>query len=309
MLEVANIRKQYATVLAVDNVSLRVGHGQILGLLGPNGAGKTTTIRMVLNIIRPDAGSITFNGSEFSEKIRNVIGYLPEERGLYRKSSLINTILYFANLRGISVPDAKRRAYELLGRFDLLHHYNRKVEELSKGNQQKIQFLISIIHQPELVILDEPFSGLDPINQTVLNDILMEMKRAGKAIIFSTHQMDQAEKLCDTICLINKGIVVVDGDLGIVKKQHGSHSIRLEFDGDGTAVGNVPGIRTAHLYENYAELLLAGDSSPTLVLQEIIRSCPQLQVRKFEVSQPSLNAIFLDLVGPHSSAVGKEPGT
>src|ERR1041385_1049620 len=226
MLNASHLRKQYATVLAVDDVSLSVERGKILGLLGPNGAGKTTTIRMILNIIQPDAGSITFEGRPFDESMRNRIGYLPEERGLYRKNKLLNTIVYFASLRGIETDEAKRRAYDWLKRFDLLSYYDRKVEELSKGNQQKVQFIISILHNPQLVILDEPFSGLDPINQILLKDILLELKQQGKAVIFSTHQMDQAEKLCDTICLINRGNVVLEGELREVKQRFGKNSVQ-----------------------------------------------------------------------------------
>jgi ABC-2 type transport system ATP-binding protein len=309
MLTVSNIRKQYSTVLAVDNVSLQVDRGQILGLLGPIGAGKTTTIRMILNIIRPDAGSITFNGREFCDEIRNSIGYLPEERGLYRKSSLINTILYFASLRGVAVPEVKRRAYDLLQRFDLLNYYYRKVEELSKGNQQKVQFIISVIHQPDLVILDEPFSGLDPINQIVLHEMLMELKRAGKAIIFSTHQMEQAEKLCDTICLINKGSVVLDGHLSEIKKRYGNHSMHLEFEGNGESLATLSGIQIAHLYENYAELILENSTVPSMVLREIMQRCDNIEIRKFELSQPSLNAIFLDRIGSIHDSKEKERST
>ena len=177
MLNVSHVRKQYATVLAVNDVSLTVERGSIVGVLGPNGAGKTTTIRMILNIIQSDAGSITFDGVPFNESTRNRIGYLPEERGLYRKNKLLPTILYFAGLRGIEQNEAKRRAYDWLKRFDLLTYYDKKVEELSKGNQQKVQFITSILHDPELVILDEPFSGLDPINQILLKDMLIELKQ------------------------------------------------------------------------------------------------------------------------------------
>lgn len=306
MLEVSNIRKQFSTVLAVDNVSLSVGEGEILGLLGPNGAGKTTTIRMILNIIRPDAGSIRYAGREFSDAVRNSIGYLPEERGLYRKSTLINTILYFAHLRGIPVTEGKRRAYDLLKRFNLLEYYNRKVEELSKGNQQKVQFIISVLHKPQLMILDEPFSGLDPINQIVLNDILMELKREGKAIIFSTHQMEQADKLCDTISLINKGQVVIDGPLADVKRKYGKQSIHLEYQGNGDFLKELPGVRSAYVYENSAEIILGEGTSPTGVLRAITGRVPAMEIHKFELAEPSLNAIFLGLVGSGSGATPDE---
>ncbi len=297
MLTVSHVRKQYSTVLAVDGVSLAIRRGQILGLLGPNGAGKTTTIRMILNVIRPDTGSITFDGKPFDEGVRDRIGYLPEERGLYRKSTLLNTILYFASLKSVEKSEAKRRAYDWLKRFDLLNYFNQSVEALSKGNQQKVQFIISILHEPQLVILDEPFSGLDPVNQILLKDILMELKQQGKAIIFSTHQMDQAEKLCDTLCLINKGKVVLEGEVGAAKERYGKNTVHLEFDGDGAFLRNLPAVKTAYLYENFAELILADHASASEVLRDITQ---KVDVKKFEMTQPSLNAIFLELVGSGS---------
>jgi ABC-2 type transport system ATP-binding protein len=299
MVRVSEIRKQYSTLLAVDGVSLEARRGEILGLLGPNGAGKSTTIRMILNIISPDGGTVEFDGKPFSTAIQNAIGYLPEERGLYRKSTLINTILYFASLRGLPVATAKQRAYELLRRFDLLNYHNRKVEELSKGNQQKVQFIIAILHDPALVILDEPYSGLDPINQILLTDILMELKKKGTAIIFSTHVMDQAEKLCDAICLINKGKVVVQGPLGEVKSRFGTQSLRIEYEGDGSFLDLLPDVRNVVRYENYSELTVADGVTPSRVLRSIVQHPAGLEIRKFEVAQPSLNAIFLELVGTH----------
>ncbi len=285
---------------------MSVKRGEILGLLGPNGAGKTTTIRTILNIIQPDSGSIMFDGKEFSDAVRNRIGYLPEERGLYRKSTTINSILYFASLRGVAVQEGRRRAYDLLRRFDLLEYYNRKVEELSKGNQQKVQFINAVIHEPDLIILDEPFSGLDPINQIVLNDILMEMKRNGRAIIFSTHQMDQAEKLCDTICLIDRGRVILDGDLAAVRRKYGKESMQLGFVGNGEFLKELPGIRSVYLYENYAELVLTDGSSSSMVLNEIAGRSDIFELKKFELAQPSLNAIFLDLVGARHPQEGRD---
>jgi len=299
MLTVSHVRKQYSTVLAVDDVSLTVESGQILGLLGPNGAGKTTTIRMILNIIRPDSGTITFDGLPFDDGVRNRIGYLPEERGLYRKSTLLNTILYFASLKGIEKDEAKRRAYDWLKRFDLLNYYNQPVEALSKGNQQKVQFVISILHQPSLVILDEPFSGLDPVNQILLNEILMELKQQGKSIIFSTHQMDQAEKSCDTLCLINKGKVVLEGGVAAVKERYGKNTIHIEYDGNGSSLKDFPGVRTAHVYENFAELVLEDHCRPAEFLREAAKV---LDVKKFQTTEPSLNSIFLEVVGSPPAA-------
>jgi ABC-2 type transport system ATP-binding protein len=304
MLKAVNLRKEFATTVAVDGVSLEARNGEILGLLGPNGAGKTTTIRMILNIIQPDAGSITFDGKPFTEEVRNQLGYLPEERGLYRKNKLLNTILYFASLKGIDSPEAKRRAYKWLERFDLLSQYQQRIETLSKGNQQKVQFIISILHDPALLILDEPFSGLDPVNQILLKDILQELKRDGRAIIFSTHQMDQAEKLSDSICLINHGAMVLEGGVKEVKQRFGRNSIHLEYDGDGTFLKQLPFVRHANVYENYAELELGSEVSSHEILTAI---SSRIEVRKFEYMEPSLNSIFLKVVGSsiHSQKSGE----
>lgn len=300
MLKVSGVRKQYSTVLAADNISLEARRGKILGLLGPNGAGKTTTIRMILNIIPPDAGEITYDSQPFSDTVRDIIGYLPEERGLYRKNKLLNTIMYFATLRGLGSAEAKRRTYEWLKRFDLLNYYDRKTEELSKGNQQKVGFIISVIHDPQLVVLDEPFSGLDPINQITLKDILLELKHQGKAIIFSTHQMDQAEKLCDEICLINAGKVILEGPIQEIKGRYGKNTIQLIYDGDGSFMHSLQGVKTAHVYENYAELVLSTTNHHNQLLIELAQ---RINVRKFERVEPSLNAIFLELVGADKKAV------
>jgi ABC-2 type transport system ATP-binding protein len=294
MLKVEHIRKEYSTVVAVDDVSLSVNRGEIFGLIGPNGAGKTTTIRTILNVIKADAGSILFDGFPFNELIQNKIGYLPEERGLYRKNKLLNTIIYFATLKGIPSLEAKRRAVEWLKRFELLTYADKKVEELSKGNQQKIQFIIAIIHDPTLVILDEPFSGLDPVNQIVLKDIFMDMKQKGKAIIFSTHMMEQAEKLSDKICLINKGKVVIDGDLHEVKSRFGKNTVHVEFDGDGSILKSHERIHKLLLYENTAEFEITDHLSNQILMADLFQ---KLKIKKYELVEPSLHSIFLELVG------------
>jgi ABC-2 type transport system ATP-binding protein len=294
MLTASHLHKQYATVHAVDDVSLEVKKGAIFGLLGPNGAGKTTTIRMLLNIITPDSGTVAYDGAPFSPSLQNKIGYLPEERGLYRKNKLIDTILYFASLKGMEKATAKRTAFEWLRRFELESYGQKKVEELSKGNQQKVQFIISIMHNPEFVVLDEPFSGLDPVNQIVLKDILQELKQQGKAVIFSTHQMDSAEKLCDEICLINHGKIVVKGSIKEVKQQFGKDAVRVEYDGDGSFISSLPFVGGATVYENYAEIVLKNGISSRTVIGEI---SSRVDLRKFEFVEPSLNSIFLEVVG------------
>ncbi len=294
MLKVTNLRKEFETVIAVDGVSLQVQRGELFGLLGPNGAGKTTTIRTILNVIQPDSGEITFDGRSFTPETWNIIGYLPEERGLYRKSKIINTILYFAALKGISAKEAKPLAQQWLERFELSDAAHRKVEELSKGNQQKIQLICALIHRPQLLILDEPFSGLDPVNQILLKDILMELRTQNIAIVFSTHQMEQVEKLCDNICLINKGREVLGGALSEIKKNYGTNSVHLEFDGDGSFLKDIGFIKRADVYQNYAELELTDIGKSNQLLATLNG---KLALRKFEIVEPSLNSIFINVVG------------
>ena len=294
MLKATNLRKEFTSIRAVDGVSFNVERGGILGLLGPNGAGKTTSIRMILNILTPDSGEITYDGRPFSEMVRNQIGYLPEERGLYRKSKLLDTILYFAQLRGMNAGKARADAYKWLQRLSLVSYKDKKVEELSKGNQQKVQFVISVIHEPVLVVLDEPFSGLDPVNQVLFKDIFLELKQSGKAIIYSTHQMDQAERLSDDLCLINRGRVVLSGNVHEVKKRYGKNSVHLEFDGDGAFLPTLPGVRRSDVYPNSAELELDNGVVPQVILSYLIG---RLDLRKFEVLEPSLHSIFIQLVG------------
>ena len=300
MLKVSNLRKDFSTIRAVDGVSFEVGHGQIFGLLGRNGAGKTTTIRMVLNILQPDLGEILYNGNPFSEEVRNMVGYLPEERGLYKKSKLTATILYFAELRGMDSVKATSEALGWLERFELLAYKDKKVEELSKGNQQKVQFITSIIHDPQLVILDEPFAGLDPVNQILFKDIFLELKQRNKAVIFSTHQMDQAEKLSDEICLIDHGRVVLDGQVRDVKKRYGSNSVHIEYEGDGAFIRSLPGVKNAMMYENSAEVQLEETQSPQTFLSHIVG---RLEITKFELREPSLQSIFIQTVGEKPAVV------
>jgi ABC-2 type transport system ATP-binding protein len=294
MLRVTNLRKEFDTVVAVDGVSLEVQRGELFGLLGPNGAGKTTTIRTVLNIIQPDSGTIAFDGKPFTPEMWNIIGYLPEERGLYRKSKIVNTILYFAALKGMPSSQARPLAKQWLDRFGLGDSGHRKVEELSKGNQQKVQLICSLIHSPQLLILDEPFTGLDPVNQILLKDILMDLRKQNIAIIFSTHQMEQVEKMCDNICLINKGREVLGGALTDIKKKYGTNSIHLEFEGDGSFLKKISFVKRADVYQNYAELELTDIQKSSELLTKLDG---KLTLRKFEIVEPSLNSIFINVVG------------
>lgn len=295
MLSVDRITKSYkGGIRAVDDLSFTVEPGMVKGILGPNGAGKTTTIRMILNIIRPDSGSITFNGRPVGEESKNDIGYLPEERGLYRKSTIHDVLYYFASLKSITGADAERRIESWLERFDLGGMGKRKVEELSKGNQQKVQFIASVLHNPSLLILDEPFSGLDPVNQLKFKDIVLSVRDEGKAIIFCTHQLESAEKICDSILLINKGRAVINGGLEEVKRQHGGNFVHMEFEGDAAFVRTLPGVVKAEVYKNYAEVELLDGATLTDLIPHLL---PQLRLTKIEVVQPSLLSIFIDTVG------------
>ncbi|MGA9118208.1 MAG: ATP-binding cassette domain-containing protein [Bacteroidota bacterium] len=294
MLKIQNLRKGYARVLALEDVSFEVQRGEIFGLLGPNGAGKTTTIRIILNIIEADSGEVLFDGKPFSAELQNTVGYLPEERGLYKKSSVIDTVLYFAELRGMSRSVAKTRAMQWFNRLGLGEHSHRKVEELSKGNQQKVQFISAILHDPQLVVLDEPFSGLDPVNQEVFKEIFLELRQAGKAVIYSTHQMEQAEKLSDSLCLIDRGRAVLQGSVREVKRKYGTNSLALEFEGDPAFLETLQGVKHTILYGNSAELQLNADANLRSLIQEINT---RVDLRKVELREPSLQSIFLDVVG------------
>jgi len=294
MLSVKDLKKTYATTVALDGVTFDVKPGEIFGLLGPNGAGKTTTIRISLGIIEPDSGSVLFSGMKLSPELRNSIAYLPEERGLYRKSRVIDVLAYFGSLRGMMPQVARKRASQWLARFELTGYENRKVDELSKGMQQKVQFISCLLHEPDLLLLDEPFSGLDPVNQIVMKDLIRELKQKGKTIIFSTHQMEQAEKLCDRICLINKGKVVLYGELGEIKRRYGDNTIHLEFEGDASKLRGLADVDSMELYENYAEFKMKDGVSR----QAILRNALELvDVTKFSVEEASLNSIFIDAVG------------
>jgi ABC-2 type transport system ATP-binding protein len=294
MLEVHRIRKTFSSIVAVDDVSFDVRQGEILGLIGPNGAGKTTTIRTILNILKPDGGTIVYRGEKFSKHMSNGFGYLPEERGLYRRSRVLDAMKYFAELRGMDRASAGRAACSWLDTIELRKESNRRIEELSKGNQQKVQFAVTLVHDPWLVVLDEPLSGLDPINQELLKGILLDLKRKGKAIIFSTHQMEHAEQLSDHLCLINEGKMVLKGTLQEIQRQHRRNLVRVEFEGNGTFVDSLKGVVTARISSNTAEVELSDDLTPGEFLRQITN---RLEVHSFRLVEPSLQSIFLDVVG------------
>ena len=303
-IEVERITKRYAEHLAVDGASFVVPKGAVYGLLGPNGAGKTTSIRMILNILSPDSGSIRILGSGISTAVKDKIGYLPEERGLYPKMKLHELLVFMAEIKGLARRDASPRVDTWIERMGLGEWTNRKVEAMSKGMQQKVQFIATVIHQPEVLILDEPFSGLDPVNANLLKDIVLDLNRQGTTIVFSTHVMEQVERMCQSICLINRGRVVVEGRLTEIKQRYGTNSVALGFDGNGEFLRTLPAVAHADLHGNWAELRLRDGAAPRAILEAAMA---QLQVKRFEVIEPTLNSIFIDIVGPDAMRPGAAP--
>ena len=294
MIHTENLHKYFTGVHAVDDLSLEVRRGEIFGLLGPNGAGKSTTIRMIVNVLQPDSGTITYDGNRFSDEVQESIGYLPEERGLYQKAGILETIVHFARLKGLDTGIATRRAKEWLERFGLGGSEKRKVEELSKGNQQKVQIIIALLHEPEYIVLDEPSSGLDPVNQELLRNIIENLREEGRAIIYSTHQMDLAERLCDRIALVNNGRIVLEGEMETVRSQHGSNTVEVEFEGDGRFLGKLNGVAEANVLANYAELKLQEGTHLNALLPLLGE---HVLVSRVERVRPSLNSIFIETVG------------
>ena len=293
VIQVANICKNFATIKAVDNVSFSIEEGTVFGLLGPNGAGKTTTIRMIMNIIIPDSGTVTVMGNSNSKATNNLIGYLPEERGIYRKMKVGEVLLFLTELKSLTKRDAKKQIDYWLDRLDLLDWKKKKVEELSKGMQQKLQFIGTIIHKPKLLIFDEPFMGLDPINTNLIKDIMLELKSQGTTIIFSTHLMESAEKLCDEIMLINKGKNILLGKLSDIKRGFGKNSIHLEYEGKDEFLIKSGMIKKFDNFGNYVEVQLKKEVNPQDFLKEIINL---ISIKKFEIKEPSLNDIFIESV-------------
>jgi ABC-2 type transport system ATP-binding protein len=292
-LELRGVRKAFDDFVAVDGVSLRVPEGTVFGLLGPNGAGKTTTIRMIMNIIAPDSGEVLFFERPRQEADMHRIGYLPEERGLYRKMTVAEHLLYFGELHGLKRAELRPRVDRWLERMELTQWAHRKVEELSKGMQQKIQLAGTLIHDPQIVILDEPFSGLDPINQQLFKDLLAEYKAAGKSILFSTHVMEQAEKLCDHVCLIFRGKAILDGELKAIKQQWGGNSYKLVAEGDPERLRRIPGVESIVVRDGSVKLLLDRGTQGPEVLKDIVGV---MRVQEFRSEEPELEEIFIKAV-------------
>jgi ABC-2 type transport system ATP-binding protein len=294
-VEVSHIVKVFADKVAVNDLSFSVAPGEMFGLIGPNGAGKTTTIRMMMDIIKPDSGEVTIFGEKLDEATKNRLGYMPEERGLYRKLGVIESIIYLASLKGMDQHSATEKADELLNRTGMLSSKRKKIEELSKGMGQIIQFIVTIIHEPQLVILDEPFAGLDPVNTELLKEMFTDLRNQGKAVILSTHQMNQVEELCDRILMINSGQAVLYGDLSEIKSRYKNNSVLLDFKGE---LGEVPGVSEKRPHKGYTELLLDGKVTPQQILAHLVSH--GMAINHFEITTPSLNEIFLKEVGKKS---------
>jgi len=299
-LKVTGVSKSFGTFQAIKDLSMEVREGAIFGFLGANGAGKTTTMRMILDILRPDSGSITWNGEDVPQVPRRNWGYLPEERGLYPKMEVEDQLVFLARLNGLSKQDARRKLDEWLDRFQINANRKKKIEELSKGNQQKVQFLATILHDPTILVMDEPFSGLDPVNANVLKEAFLELHRRGKTIIFSTHQLEQAEELCQDIVIINQGQSVVQGSVREVKRQQGRNVVRLKLDNDPEAswLEQLAGVQVTRRREDYIEMHIPADLNPNVIVEAALQHGGIIS--RFELTEPSLIEIFIELVGTSS---------
>ena len=301
-IRVTGVRKAYSGHVAVKDLSLEIPRGSVFGLLGPNGAGKTTTLRMVMNILGPDTGTIEILGRSADQAARDRIGYMPEERGMYPRMVLEEQLLFLAEIKGCPAREAKKRLPDWLERVGLAEWGKRKVNELSKGMQQKAQLVATLLHDPEILILDEPMSGLDPVAANVVREILLELRRQGKTIVLSSHQMETVERLCDSIALINRGEKLLDGAVSEVRKRHGRNNLALAFDGDGAFLASLPEVKKVTDFGSYVEIQMHEGADPQKVLKE---ATARLRVSRFEIVEPSLHDIFVESVTAH----GQEPSS
>jgi ABC-2 type transport system ATP-binding protein len=292
-LVLRGVGKAFAGHVAVKDLSLDVPRGSVFGLLGPNGAGKTTTLRMVMNILGADAGSIEILGRPADQSARDRIGYMPEERGLYPRMVLEEQLVFMAAIKGMSRREAERRLGPWLERLGLADWRKKKVNELSKGMQQKAQFVATVLHEPEVLIMDEPMSGLDPVGMDVLREVMLDLNRKGATIVLSSHQMEAVERLCDRVALINRGEKVLDGSVAEVKARHGKNTVALAFEGDGSFIESLPGVAKVSDHGQYVEVRLEKGADPQPLLRE---AAMRLRVRRFEIVEPSLHDIFVETV-------------
>jgi ABC-2 type transport system ATP-binding protein len=301
-LSVENVTKSFGEFTAVEDLSFEVRAGRVFGFLGPNGAGKTTTIRMIVGITAPDSGTIRLFGHRVSPEMQSRIGYLPEERGLYKKMKIADQLMYFAALKDVPASLANKRIDEWLARLELSEWKNKRTTDLSKGMQQKIQFISTVLHDPDLLILDEPFSGLDPVNVEFMIDVLAEFRSRGKTIIFSTHLMETAERLCHDIILINKSRKVIGGSLREVKESHGKDLIALRVRGGESVLGDRAVVAAAVEHSDEMHVTLAATATPREFLEKLVAA--KAEISKFERIEPSLNDIFIEQVGGQKHAAG-----
>jgi ABC-2 type transport system ATP-binding protein len=293
-LHIEGISKAFEGHVAVDNLSLDVPEGQLFGLLGPNGAGKTTTIRMATDILVPDSGRIEILGRAPGQATRDRVGYMPEERGLYPRMALGEQLLFMAEIKGLERREAARRLPPWLERMGLLGWEKKKVNELSKGMQQKAQFIATVLHDPEVLILDEPTSGLDPGGAELMREVLLDLKRKGKTLVLSSHQMEVVERMCDSIALIDRGKVLLAGDVSEVKKSHGRNTLALAFEGDGAFVASLPGVKRVRDEGRFMEVQMSEGADPQEILKALVG---RITITRFEVVEPSLRDIFLQKTG------------
>ena len=306
-IELSGLSKSFDGKPAVRNMNLTIPRGSTYGLLGPNGAGKTTTIRMALRIIDPDSGSIRILGEPLRQESLRAMGYLPEERGIYRDMRVRRLLQFFAELKGISPRDSNSRITQWLERFELGDRAQSKVQELSKGNQQKIQFIASILHDPEIMIFDEPFSGLDPLNQQILKDIIVDLRRAGKTVVFSTHIIEHAERICDHVCIIARGETVANGTMRQVKQSHAENYVGIELDPWTREASDLlhrsPHVLRIRETGATAELSLKANADPHDLMRELLDA--NVRIRKFECGEPSLEHVFLEKVGASDDIISE----
>ena len=298
VVELAGVTKAYENKVAVNHLSLSIEAGQMFGLLGPNGAGKTSSIRMMMGITVPDSGSITLFDKPFERSNLEQVGYLPEERGLYKKMKVLDQLIFFGQLHGLAREEAQKRAVDWAGRMEIADALPKRTEELSKGMQQKIQFIATLLHDPKLIVMDEPFSGLDPVNAVLVERTLLELKDRGKAILFSTHRMDQVEKLCDSICLINNGKAVLAGNLRQIKARYERNHVIVEFEGN-SAFLNSDEVAQAKNFSGHAEITLKPNGDAQKLLHE---AAAMATIYRFELVEPSLEEIFIQTVGVNADA-------
>ena len=289
----SGVSKSFAGHAAVSDLSLDIRRGSIFGLLGPNGAGKTTTLRMVLNILGPDGGRIEILGRPSDQAARDRIGYMPEERGLYPRMVVEEQLVFMAEIKGVPRKEAARRLPRWLERMGLSEWGKRRMNELSKGMQQKAQFIATVLHEPEVLILDEPMSGLDPVGNNLMRDILLELRGAGATLVLSSHQMETVERLCDRVALIHKGRKILDGSVSEVKRDHGTNTLALAYEGDGAFLRGLLGVTVVSDSGRFAEMRLSGGADPQAVLRE---AASRLRVSRFEIVEPSLHDIFVSKV-------------